>query len=348
MQKYNLKFKAKIFALFFVIIAIFAQITPVFADKSDLKVYYSEPIGKGEKVFHITTCSKTQSYVPLKCSEQTQKDYPKQCLDEKNKLIEGKLIKGCVKEGVYIPGTTYLDVDTGDFDAGKCKDSPELQGFKYAPEWAIVYKKEAANELTWESKGTMASKEAPDEDTIKKYFTPEAGQTLEPVKLYRPTLCAPFDQVPKKAGADEENMTDEDKKMLDDILKQGAISSVPSITDKECNRNNSTDAVGSFPLSTPFNDKNTYSCTILERITGKSGVDIFAKYVGRLYAWIGSVVGIIAVLIMVYSGVQISMAGGDTGVVEKAKNRIMEAILGLIVLFLAGLILYTINPGFFT
>ena len=42
------------------------------------------------------------------------------------------------------------------------------------------------------------------------------------------------------------------------------------------------------------------------------------------------------------------LAGGDTQAVENAKSRIVKSLSGIVVLFLSGLILYTINPTFFT
>ncbi len=97
-----------------------------------------------------------------------------------------------------------------------------------------------------------------------------------------------------------------------------------------------------------LNSNPSVSCSVLERIVGKSGVDIFANYVGAIYKWASGVVGIIAVLTIVYSGILISMAGGDSAKLDEAKNRIMQSLIGIAILFLSGLILYTINPGFFT
>ena len=50
---------------------------------------------------------------------------------------------------------------------------------------------------------------------------------------------------------------------------------------------------------------------------------------------------------MVYSGIEISMAAEDSAKVDAAKARIMQSIAGLVLLFLSGLVLYTINPSFF-
>jgi type IV secretory pathway VirB2 component (pilin) len=57
---------------------------------------------------------------------------------------------------------------------------------------------------------------------------------------------------------------------------------------------------------------------------------------------------VIAVLIIVISGIQISAAGGDQTTVTNAKNRIVQSLGGLVILFLSAIILYTINPTFFT
>lgn len=47
------------------------------------------------------------------------------------------------------------------------------------------------------------------------------------------------------------------------------------------------------------------------------------------------------------SGIQISMAGGDSGVVDTAKERIQQSLIALALLFLSGIILYAINPFYF-
>ena len=71
-------------------------------------------------------------------------------------------------------------------------------------------------------------------------------------------------------------------------------------------------------------------------------------YIAMIYQWGASIVGIIAVTVIVFSGIQISAAGGDPEAVTSAKKRILQSLAGIAVLFLSGLILYTINPNFFT
>jgi len=80
----------------------------------------------------------------------------------------------------------------------------------------------------------------------------------------------------------------------------------------------------------------------------KSGVDMLYIYIGAIYRWGASVIGIIAVLVIVISGIQISAAGGEQSVVTSAKTRITQSLIGIVILFLSGIILYTINPTFFT
>jgi len=69
-------------------------------------------------------------------------------------------------------------------------------------------------------------------------------------------------------------------------------------------------------------------------------------YAMQLYRWAASIVGIICVLLIVISGIQITASRGED--ISSAKNRITQALAGLALLFLSALILYTINPTFFT
>ncbi len=80
----------------------------------------------------------------------------------------------------------------------------------------------------------------------------------------------------------------------------------------------------------------------------QSGVEMLYAYIGAIYRWGASIIGVIAVLVIVISGIQISAAGGEQGAVTSAKTRITQSLIGIVVLFLSGIILYTINPTFFT
>lgn len=82
-------------------------------------------------------------------------------------------------------------------------------------------------------------------------------------------------------------------------------------------------------------------------ISGDDGNDILENYAALIYKWLSGFIGIVAVLMLVVGGIQISTAGANQEGLQGGKDRIVAALLGLVLLFLASLILYTINPGFF-
>ena len=82
-------------------------------------------------------------------------------------------------------------------------------------------------------------------------------------------------------------------------------------------------------------------------IRGKDGGEILENYAAMLYKWLAGFIGIVAVLMLVVGGIQISTAGASQEGLQGGKDRIIAALVGLMLLFLASLILYTINPGFF-
>ncbi|MCF7917546.1 pilin [Candidatus Gracilibacteria bacterium] len=100
--------------------------------------------------------------------------------------------------------------------------------------------------------------------------------------------------------------------------------------------------------------KETKYCVVLQEslphtkgIAGETGVDLIGNYVQEFYKYGASIVGIICVLIIVISGVQIMMGGAEQELVTQAKTRIFQAIASLLILFLSAAILVAINPGFF-
>ncbi len=88
-------------------------------------------------------------------------------------------------------------------------------------------------------------------------------------------------------------------------------------------------------------------CSYVQVLIGTSGTGLLKTYIAILYRWAASIVGIIAVLVIVISGIQISADQGSGESVGSAKTRIMQSLAGLVILFLSALILYTINPTFF-
>jgi len=84
------------------------------------------------------------------------------------------------------------------------------------------------------------------------------------------------------------------------------------------------------------------------KVTGDDGFDIVANYIRMIYIYGASIIGIICVLVMVISGIQMSFGGLASDAVSQSKERIFQALLSLALLFCSALILKTINPGFFT
>ena len=91
----------------------------------------------------------------------------------------------------------------------------------------------------------------------------------------------------------------------------------------------------------------SYSCQEVTVIFSKGGTVMIEGYITMIYRWGANIVGIIAVLIIVVSGIQMAAAGGNQEAVTSARGRIVKSLVALALLFLSGLFLYTINPNFF-
>jgi TRAP-type C4-dicarboxylate transport system permease small subunit len=69
-----------------------------------------------------------------------------------------------------------------------------------------------------------------------------------------------------------------------------------------------------------------------------------SSYLQWVFAFAISIAGILAVLMIVIGGIQYITAYGNPNQIENAKNRIYQALLGLLLAISAWLILNTINP----
>ena len=90
------------------------------------------------------------------------------------------------------------------------------------------------------------------------------------------------------------------------------------------------------------------TCQRVQVFFAKSGTSLLYSYIGLIYRWAAGTIGIVCVIILVVSGLQITVAGDNSGKIDEAKERITQSLAGLALLFLSAVILYTINPGFFT
>lgn len=89
-------------------------------------------------------------------------------------------------------------------------------------------------------------------------------------------------------------------------------------------------------------------CDRVQVLFASSGTGIIKNYVGLIYGWASGLIGLVAVLVIIFNGIMMSASNGDQGAVENARNRIMQSLTAITILFISGLLLYTINPNFFT
>ncbi len=85
-----------------------------------------------------------------------------------------------------------------------------------------------------------------------------------------------------------------------------------------------------------------------EDIKGSTGVELLTNYIGVIYKIAASIIGLICVLVIVISSLQITAGGMAPEGVNQAKDRILQAIFSMVLLFSSALILRTINSNFFT
>ena len=107
------------------------------------------------------------------------------------------------------------------------------------------------------------------------------------------------------------------------------------------------------PCEAGDNSKDNYCVELQEKILnfksirGANGYELVGNFIGVIYKYAASVLGIICVLVIVISGGQIMFGGVSADNETDAKERIFQALGSLVLLFLTALILKTVNPGFF-
>jgi hypothetical protein len=79
----------------------------------------------------------------------------------------------------------------------------------------------------------------------------------------------------------------------------------------------------------------------------RGSIGILSEYVSMIFTYVMALSGIIAVLVIMFSGFQLMVSGGDSEARSTAKQMITKTLMGIAMLFLSGLFLYTINPNFY-
>lgn len=104
----------------------------------------------------------------------------------------------------------------------------------------------------------------------------------------------------------------------------------------------------SSPSAKAEKEKTYTTCQKVQvLVTKKGGAGLIYLYVGTIYRWAASLVGILCVLMLVINGIIISASAGDQQAVTNAKTRITQSLVALVILFLSAIILNTANPNFF-
>jgi len=93
-------------------------------------------------------------------------------------------------------------------------------------------------------------------------------------------------------------------------------------------------AIGASQAAT--NDNNSIDCTSSTNVDA-SGIGSLANKIVNIFS---IVVGAIAVIMIIYGGFRYITSGGDSGSVGNAKNTLIYAIVGLVIVALAQLIVH--------
>lgn len=139
----------------------------------------------------------------------------------------------------------------------------------------------------------------------------------------------------------------EDDELLDRFKKLEYLTTNDKCEDffvQRCDPANTTNFV--IPSTNQELPTRVY-CNNVQILFASSGSDLVKKYVSLIYRLAAGIIGIIAVVVIIINGIIISASGGESGTVDNAKNRIIQSLVSLAILFLSGIILYSINPNFF-
>ncbi|OGY89973.1 MAG: hypothetical protein A2927_02770 [Candidatus Komeilibacteria bacterium RIFCSPLOWO2_01_FULL_45_10] len=80
-------------------------------------------------------------------------------------------------------------------------------------------------------------------------------------------------------------------------------------------------------------------------IPGAGNINTFPEYIKALYKFLVGIAGILAVVMIAVGGLLWLFSGGDSGRITKAKEIILGAVIGLLLVLGSYMILNTINPN---
>ncbi len=85
----------------------------------------------------------------------------------------------------------------------------------------------------------------------------------------------------------------------------------------------------------------------LEKDGRKGAIVIMEQYVSQIFIYGAGLISVIAVIWIIIGGYEIMFSGASSGEITSGKDKIVKAILGIVLVFLSALLLHTINPQFF-
>ena len=186
----------------------------------------------------------------------------------------------------------------------------------------------------------------------KKTPTSTAPATSTPTPVSNPAGALTCDEVLREGVNKSENVDIRKSNIPDEdiivLLTEGIVSGGNSVSCGRiiyCLRVETSKDKATADTKFISEMKSKYSQCI---VSGKDGLGLLNNYAGLVYQWIAGIVGAICILMIIISGIQISIGGLSPDEVNEAKERIIRSLTGMVVLFLSAFILYTINPIFFS
>lgn len=79
------------------------------------------------------------------------------------------------------------------------------------------------------------------------------------------------------------------------------------------------------------------------RVNGRLNINFLGEYLVGIYRWLVGVAMVFAVIMIIVGGVQYTISGGQSGV-KAAKDRIKNALIGVVILLASFLLLNVTNP----
>jgi predicted permease len=119
-------------------------------------------------------------------------------------------------------------------------------------------------------------------------------------------------------------------------LTFGAPMLVPALASAACDSGNIQGSIGQGIDGATGNSSSGSACSSVSD-NGAGSLTAVAKKVVNIFSII---VGIVAVIFIIYGGFRYITSGGDSGSVGNAKNTLIYALVGLVIVALAQLIVH--------